>query len=162
MGALHILLSNTGHKSPVPPESHSGSSWHGHTEFIDDQADGKLDRVHRSVQGAGEVFGAGLGVNWRTAAATLARPATAGGALPAASQRPKNRVLARPLSSGAPELNKLLDDYRSNAAASVRSLTANREKTGGGGLHTLSLDEMTILFRRYPTTTHYCLSLSRV
>lgn len=63
--------------------------------------------------------------------------------------RPKNCVRAKPLAESAPELSQALRDHRQSSDGTknvMRSLTATR---GMEGVHTLTYDEVVVLFKRF-------------
>jgi Ca2+-binding EF-hand superfamily protein len=82
-----------------------------------------------------------MGLNWRALGVVGA------GAKGRNGRRAKTQVRARPLSEGAPELNKALTEHRSSArGASMRSLTSGRADDNA---HTLNYDEVVTLFHRF-------------
>lgn len=80
------------------------------------------------------------GFNWR--AVGMRQSNTAG-------KRPKTSVRAKPLSESAPELCRALEDCRADGKASLRSLSAIR---GGEDMHTLTYDEIALLYRHFHGT----------
>ena len=85
-----------------------------------------------------------VGLNWRATDEPSHQDSHA-----SASSRPRTVVRAKPLSQSNPQLKKILMDYSRNSNASMRSLAANRDGVNpGGGVHTLTYDELSMLFRR--------------
>ena len=78
------------------------------------------------------------GLNWRTQVVSKKAAIQ--------SHRPRNVVRARPLTESTPELMQALSSYRHNEDGITRSLSSVR---GGDGLHTLSYDEVVLLFKRF-------------
>lgn len=103
-------------------------------------------------QSRGQISGPVEGLNWRaySAASAESDPKSPAGKPNSAIQRPKNTVRAKPLSETAPALAKSLKDLRHaggvEGSSSMRSLTSIR---GGESLHTLSYDEVVVLFKRF-------------
>jgi hypothetical protein len=79
------------------------------------------------------------GLNWRS-------HGSANAAEPKESKRPKNVVRARPLAESTPELSDALLSYRGLSDDGGRSLRSVR---GNEGLHTLTYDEVVLLFKRF-------------
>jgi len=120
VGSLQVIVSNIGHKS---------------------------HRVAPITNGFPGATGNTPSANWR---AMEAGDQHGYGSQSQPASRPRNIVRARPLTDASPQLSKILDDYRHNSGASMRSLAANRDKTGdNGGLYTLNYDEISMLFRRF-------------
>lgn len=91
------------------------------------------------------ISGAADSFNWRAYGVENSAPNSGG------PNRPKNCVRARPLSEGAPQLGKVLQEVRGAAdhhhgGSSMRSLTATR---GAPGACTLTYDEVAVLFKRF-------------
>ena len=124
VGAVQIILSNTGHEGKGPKPRVGPSHRSNNDDFV------PLE-----------------GLNWRAYGVSQDARLLSG----PVSNRPRNSVRAKPLSESSPELHKALTDVRHSAdhrqgGASLRSLTDLR---GGSGACTLTYDEVAIMFRRF-------------
>ena len=119
VGSVHVILSNFGQPG------------RGMTSF---KAQSKTSDERLAREG-------GAALNWRIQGLSGGRDPSRRGL-----ERPKNSVRAKPLSESAPELSQVLNEYRHSAEGSMRSLTALR---GGEGVHTLTYDEVVMLFKLF-------------
>ena len=120
VGSLQVLMSNTGYKG-------KGIRVKLNSDRRVDQDDIPLRKDDFE------------GLNWR-----FNHPINAANVKK--SRRPRNVVRARPLSETTPELSGALSSLRSVANEGGRSLTQLR---GGETDHTLSYDEVVMLFKRF-------------
>jgi len=91
---------------------------------------------------AAKVSGPIEGLNWRAISSQGQKSSDM-------KNRPKNSVRARPLAESAPELSQALRDHRQSSEGTknvMRSLTTTR---GMEGVHTLTYDEVVVLFKRF-------------
>jgi len=130
VGAVQVILSNTGHEGAVAQSV--VRSKHNHA-FSDEQ--------HVPLEG----------LNWR-AFGDHGHSSHHSGL--SGANRPRNSVRAKPLSESSPDLHKALSDARHTADGgmtagqrnTLRSLTDTR---GANSTCTLTYDEVAILFRRF-------------
>ncbi len=91
--------------------------------------------------------------NWRTLSGEGREQVTGGTAGRKVAGRPRHCTRARPLSESSPQLSLAMQSVRDSAggdhappSASMRSITSIR---GGGGMCTLTYDEVSVLFKRF-------------
>ncbi|KAJ1442329.1 hypothetical protein B484DRAFT_442214 [Ochromonadaceae sp. CCMP2298] len=130
VGAVQVIMSNTGEKGRGPSPRNARSSSSGKPLYHIENDD--LFPME--------------GLNWRALAEGQGAGPSGGRML----SRPKNSVRAKPLSESSPELHKALSDVRRSAdhsrGPSLRSLTSQR---GAPGVCTLTYDEVAIIFKRF-------------
>lgn len=121
VGSVNVLLANYGQKGPT----------------CNDSKDAKKSSDIHTSQGFSKNSLEGL--NWRAVDEDRQK-------LPS-KHRPKMSVRAKPLTESAPELNKALKEHRiDDGRCSNRSLSALR---GNEGVHSLTYDDIMILFKRF-------------
>jgi hypothetical protein len=124
VGAIQIIASNIGFKGQGP-----------HVKLNTDRNVAE-DDVPFSKHGSMGMEG----LNWRSHGAMLAADVKV-------TNRPRNVVRARPLTESTPELSEALSSYRhADDEGGLRSLNTIR---GGEGLHSLTYDEVVMLFKRF-------------
>lgn len=119
VGAVNVLLANYGQKGPTATECRDSKNSCNESRFV----------AKQSVEG----------LNWRAV--------DDGGKKSSSKHRPKMSVRAKPLTESAPELHKALQEHRvDDGRCSNRSLSALR---GNEGVHSLTYDDIMILFKRF-------------
>lgn len=133
VGSINVIAENIGHQGKQPTSAY--------LRLKDALRNGEAKNVseaRNNIENVNELNWRAMGVDGRNDATDVR------------SRRPRHIVRARPLSESTPELSKVLSEqHRISSGSNVGSFRSLSSVRGAVGSHTLTYDDVVLLFKRF-------------